>query len=154
MLRPRPTTNGVNIHLAATVLNDPLMLSIPDEEHSENEERWLTLGQAENGKLLVVVHTYQEIGSNAANVRIISCQACQQTRTSTIRDQHMKNEYDFSKGERGKFFRKGARLNLPVYLDDEVQSYLQERAKSKGVEVTQLVNEMLRQDIKLIEAVK
>ena len=66
----------------------------------------------------------------------------------------MKQEYDFSKGERGKFFRENARLNLPVYLDEEVQSYLQERARSKGVEVAQLVNEMLRQDIKLIEAVK
>lgn len=66
----------------------------------------------------------------------------------------MKREYDFSKGERGKFFRKNARLNLPVYLDEEVQNYLQERARSKGVEVAQLVNEMLRQDIKLIEAVK
>ena len=66
----------------------------------------------------------------------------------------MKQEYDFSKGERGKFFRKNAKLNLPVYLDDEVQSYLQERARSKGVEVAQLVNEMLKQDIKLIETVK
>ncbi len=66
----------------------------------------------------------------------------------------MKDEYDFSKGERGKFFRENAKLNLPVYLDDEVQTYLQERARSKGVEVAQLVNEMLRQDIKLIEAVK
>lgn len=66
----------------------------------------------------------------------------------------MKEEYDFSKGERGKFFRENAKLNLPVYLDDEIQSYLQERARSKGVEVAQLVNEMLRQDIKLIEAVK
>ncbi len=66
----------------------------------------------------------------------------------------MKQEYDFSKGERGKFFRRNAKLNLPVYLDDEIQSYLQERAKSKGVAVAQLVNEMLRQDIKLIEAVK
>ena len=66
----------------------------------------------------------------------------------------MKEEYDFSKGERGKFFRENAKLNLPVYLDDEVRSYLQERARSKGVEVAQLVNEMLRQDIKLIEAVK
>lgn len=35
-----------------------------------------------------------------------------------------------------------------------MQSYLQERAKAKGTEVAQLVNEMLRQDIKLIEAVK
>lgn len=66
----------------------------------------------------------------------------------------MKQEYDFSKGERGKFFRENARLNLPIYLDEEVQSYLQERARSKGVEVARLVNEMLRQDIKLIEAVK
>lgn len=66
----------------------------------------------------------------------------------------MKQEYDFSKGERGRFFREDTRLNLPVYLDEEVQSYLQERAKSKGVEVAQLVNEMLKQDIKLIEAVK
>jgi len=66
----------------------------------------------------------------------------------------MKKEYDFSQGERGKFFHKDVKMNLPVYLDDEVQSYLQERAKSKGVEVAQLVNEMLRQDIKLIEIVK
>ena len=66
----------------------------------------------------------------------------------------MKQEYDFSKGERGKFFHKDARLNLPVYLDEEVQRYLQERAKAKGIEVAQLVNEMLKQDIKLIEAVK
>ena len=66
----------------------------------------------------------------------------------------MKEEYDFSNGVRGKFFHKNVKLNLPVYLDDEVQRYLQERAQSKGVEVAQLVNEMLRQEIKLIEAVK
>ncbi|MCP4041491.1 MAG: hypothetical protein GY731_05965 [Gammaproteobacteria bacterium] len=66
----------------------------------------------------------------------------------------MKQEYNFSKGEQGKFYHENAKLNLPVYLDEEVQSYLQERAGSKGVEITQLVNEMLKQDIKLIEAVK
>ena len=48
------------------------MISIPDEEHSETEERWITMGQAENSKLLLVVHTYLEISANAANVRIIS----------------------------------------------------------------------------------
>ena len=40
----------------------------------------------------------------------------------------MRDEYDFSKGERGKFYRKGAILNLPVYLDDEVREYLTQRA--------------------------
>lgn len=48
------------------------MISIPDEEHSETEERWITMGQAENHKPLVVVHTYHEISANAATVRIIS----------------------------------------------------------------------------------
>ena len=66
----------------------------------------------------------------------------------------MKLEYGFSKGEHGKFYHKNAKLNMPVYLDGQVQSYLQERARSKVVEVAQLVNEMLNQGIKLIEAVK
>ena len=66
----------------------------------------------------------------------------------------MKAEYDFSKGERGKFFKENATFNLPVYLDDEVQSYLQKHARSKGVELASLVNDLLRQDIKLIEVVK
>jgi post-segregation antitoxin (ccd killing protein) len=66
----------------------------------------------------------------------------------------MKQEYDFTNAKRGQFFHKNTRLNLPVYLDDDVQTYLEERARSKGVNVAQLVNEMLKQDIKLIETVK
>jgi len=46
--------------------------SIPDDEHREREELWTTLGQVENSKLLLVVHTYLEISANAANVRNIS----------------------------------------------------------------------------------
>ena len=66
----------------------------------------------------------------------------------------MKQEYDFSKGERGKFFRENARLDLPVYLDEDVRRHLQEQARSKGMDVARLANEMLRQDIERIEAVK
>lgn len=62
----------ISFDLAATVFRDPLMVSIPDEEHSETEERWITMGQAENSKLLLVIHTYLEISDNAANVRMIS----------------------------------------------------------------------------------
>ena len=36
----------------------------------------------------------------------------------------MRKEYDFSKGERGKFFRPGAKLNLPVYLEPDLRDYL------------------------------
>lgn len=54
---------------------EPLALSRFDEEHSEIEERWVTLGQADNSKLLVVVHTYQENDQHNATVRIISARA-------------------------------------------------------------------------------
>ncbi len=64
--------HGISFDLAATVFRDPLMISIPDEEHSETEERWITMGLAGNSKLLLVVHTYLEISANMANVRIIS----------------------------------------------------------------------------------
>jgi hypothetical protein len=59
----------------------------------------------------------------------------------------MKREYDFSKAERGKLYRPGAKLNLPVYLDSEVLGYLMERAEAKGVEVGELVNDLLKKDI-------
>lgn len=67
--------HGVSFEMAATVFNDPLMLSIPDTEHSESEERWLTMGLTQNRKTLVVIHTYQEITDNTVNVRIISARA-------------------------------------------------------------------------------
>lgn len=66
----------------------------------------------------------------------------------------MKDEYDFSNAEQGKFYQAGAKLNLPVYLDNEVLIYLSNRAKSKGIELNQLVNELLRKDIALVESVK
>jgi hypothetical protein len=66
----------------------------------------------------------------------------------------MKREYDFSGGERGKFYRRDAVLRTPVYLDRKVQSYLAERARSKGVEVEDLVNQMLKHDIEMVERVR
>lgn len=66
----------------------------------------------------------------------------------------MQNEYDFSNAERGKFYRKDAVLELPIYLDPQVREYLAARAKAKGIEVNQLVNDLLKRDIDLIEAAK
>jgi len=71
---------------------------------------------------------------------------------STTPDDGMPAEIDFSQGVRGKFHRPGAKLRMPVYLDDEVQSFLAEHARAKGVEVAALVNSLLRKDIELIQA--
>lgn len=66
----------------------------------------------------------------------------------------MKNEYDFSSAERGKFHRTDAMLHVPIYLDPQLRERLAAHAKAKGVEIEQLVNELLKRDIDLIEATK
>lgn len=63
----------------------------------------------------------------------------------------MKQRYDFSKGERGKFYKPNAVFRLPVYLDEKVERYLAAKADAKGVELSELVNELLKKDIELIE---
>ena len=66
----------------------------------------------------------------------------------------MKPEYDFSNAVRGKFFKPAAQLRLPVYLDADVEKYLAERAATRGVSLSELVNGLLKRDIDLIESVK
>jgi uncharacterized protein len=41
------------------VFSDPFALSIPDDEHSEDEERWVLLGKSLNEQILLVVHTFR-----------------------------------------------------------------------------------------------
>jgi hypothetical protein len=65
----------------------------------------------------------------------------------------MKPEYDFSKGERGKFFRPNSELRLPIYLNADVQAYLAERAAQKGIPLGEMVNMLLKQEIERIETV-
>jgi cytidylate kinase len=64
----------------------------------------------------------------------------------------MKREYDFSRAVRGKFFRKGAELNLPIYVDSSMRRRLERIAKRKGKPVTELVNQLLKKDVELLES--
>lgn len=66
----------------------------------------------------------------------------------------MKDHYDFSKGVRGKFYNKDAVFKEPVYLDDEVQTWLAACADSKGMDISALVNNLLKKEIEIIEAVR
>ena len=51
--------HGVTFDQGATVFLDPLALTVYDAFHSQDEERWLTVGLDAGGKLLVVAHTYK-----------------------------------------------------------------------------------------------
>ncbi len=64
--------HNVSFENAATVIKDSRAITIYDEEHSENEERWITIGSSVNGSLLVVHHTFKQFDRNTVNIRIIS----------------------------------------------------------------------------------
>jgi hypothetical protein len=71
-------------------------------------------------------------------------------RDNTVRNEHEKG-MDFSKAERGKFYRPGARLNLPVYLDPDVQARLTKAAQKRHEDVDSLVNRLLKREIETAE---
>lgn len=66
----------------------------------------------------------------------------------------MKKEYDFSKGERGKFYKPNSKLNLPIYLDPEIMSFIEDIAKQKNLDLSTVVNNLIKTDMQLAEVIK
>jgi len=63
----------------------------------------------------------------------------------------MRREYDFSKAERGKFFKKGAEFRMPIYLDPKVQRKIEGIAERKGKPISDVVNDVLKKDLELVD---
>lgn len=59
----------------------------------------------------------------------------------------MKSEYDFSKGVRGKFFKENISLNIPIYLEPDVQEFVDALAKNKNINVQDLTNQIIKSSI-------
>jgi uncharacterized DUF497 family protein len=66
------TRHGLDFERAATVFLDPLAVTISDEEHSEAELRWITLGKDSGGQYALVIHTFEWLADERARVRLIS----------------------------------------------------------------------------------
>ncbi len=66
----------------------------------------------------------------------------------------MKTEYDFSKGVRGKFYHPDAVLSFPVYLEPDVNDFMDKLAEEQDIDIQKLVNEWLRVNIKLLQSVQ
>jgi uncharacterized DUF497 family protein len=66
--------HGVTFLEATTVFTDPLQISMLDETHSDEEDRWLTIGLSERGRVLILSHTMRSSSrSSITIVRLISC---------------------------------------------------------------------------------
>ncbi len=64
--------HGVGFEQAATVFADKRALSLFDAQHSDEEDKWVTMGLSEGGGLLVVHHTFEEIDATTVRIRIFS----------------------------------------------------------------------------------
>ena len=63
----------------------------------------------------------------------------------------MKKEYDFSKGERGKFHHSDAQFNMPIYLQPEIAEFIDRIAREKKMDASHVVNSLLKKDMELNE---
>jgi hypothetical protein len=70
--------HGVSFDEAKTVFGDPRSLTIHDEQHSEEEDRYIDMGVSSRGRVIVV--SYTERGSN---IRIISCRKATKSERKT-----------------------------------------------------------------------
>ncbi len=65
----------------------------------------------------------------------------------------MKDEYDFTGAEQGKFYRPIEELDIPIYLDQEVKNFFAQRMRSQGqsFSLSEVVNSLLKKDIEISE---
>jgi uncharacterized DUF497 family protein len=78
--------HDVTFEEAMSTFHDPLARSIPDPD-AIGEERWVTLGQAATGNLLVVVHTWVDMNGERSLVRIISARRPTRSEARQYREQ-------------------------------------------------------------------
>lgn len=71
--------HGVTFEEAATVMRDPRAMNMYDPDHSESEDRWITLGISSSGRLLVVCHTFNEMPGTSVTIRIYSARRATST---------------------------------------------------------------------------
>lgn len=65
----------------------------------------------------------------------------------------MKEEYDFTNAEQGKFYVPVEDIQLPIYLDKDIVQYLNEKCLTKQESLQSLVNDLLRKDIEIAKRV-
>lgn len=63
--------HGVSFEVASTVFDDPRLVTAADLQHSEIEDRWLSIGLGAGGLILAVVYLWFA-GPTTTMIRLIS----------------------------------------------------------------------------------
>ena len=79
--------HGVSFAQAATIFLDSNQLSVFDDAHSDDEDRWATMGMTSVGMLCVVIHTFQGVSEELCKIRIISARQAHEDEAVQYREQ-------------------------------------------------------------------
>jgi uncharacterized DUF497 family protein len=166
--------HGVSFRAATAAFDDPLSQTLHDLEHSELEDRWLTIGHDRSGALLVVIYACEKHEAGGLNVRIITARKATKPErlryesgkyfirepdtvleNSTMRStaksyadmDELPPDLDFSKAEVGKFYHENAVIHFPVYLDPEVLKFFGKRADDLHLSIEALFNQILKREM-------
>jgi hypothetical protein len=65
----------------------------------------------------------------------------------------MKDEYDFTNAEQGKFYRPLEELDIPIYLDKELKAFFINKLRTENPQrsLSEVVNSLLKKNIKLAD---
>jgi len=63
----------VSFEEGETIFDDPFLVTFPDELHSEQEDRLISIGMSKNERVLLVVHVEKLETTSFTIIRIISC---------------------------------------------------------------------------------
>lgn len=122
--------HGVSFEEAKSIFKDPLAITIDDPEHSDYEDRYVTIGSTFFDDIYVVIHTDRE-----DRIRIISARHANNVERRKYMNEEfdrihdrdkdpMRPEYDFSNGVRGKYWKgPGRRIVTHMRIDQDVRRY-------------------------------
>ena len=63
----------VSFEEGETIFDDPFLITYFDEQHSNHEERLISIGMSRNARILLVVHVEKLEAINFTLIRIVSC---------------------------------------------------------------------------------
>lgn len=138
--RINKSKHKVSFEEAKTVFYDEEALVIDDPDHSENEERFIILGESSRANLLVVCHCYR---ISETVIRIISARKATKTETKQYYNIWggigMREEYDFSNARKNPYIQK-EKKQITINLNTEVVDYFKQQSENSGIPYQTLIN--------------
>ena len=74
--------HGISFDLARTIFDDPNLLTVADLAHSENEERWFSIGTSSGGAVVSVAYLWTKSSASIVRIRLISARRATQAEMS------------------------------------------------------------------------